>query len=129
MLLTQRAAATWALLIALVLAILVPDDALASGGLEEVIRDRAAAHGVTWAVPRLIAKADCESSLGLNVVGDSGHSHGPWQLNDRDTGLVWHFYAVGYSNPYSWWESTDYVARVTTGEWASDGVTLDRWSC
>jgi hypothetical protein len=127
--LTQRTAATLALLIALVLAIFVPVPAEADTGLEEVIRDRAAAPGVTRQVPRLLRVARCESSMGYFWVGDGGRSHGPWMLNDLPTGLVWHFYAVGYTNPYSWWQSTDYVVRVASGEWAEGGVTLARWSC
>jgi hypothetical protein len=77
----------------------------------------------------LVRTAVCESQMGYFRYGDRGHSHGPWQLNDRATGLLPHFYEVGYTDPYDYNQSTDYVARVASGEWAGRGITMQRWSC
>lgn len=56
-------------------------------------------------------------------------SRGPFQINDLPTGLFWHFLRVGYDDPTDPEQAADYVARVSAGEWASEGVTLARWSC
>jgi len=77
----------------------------------------------------LIALAVCESRLDAGATGDYGRSHGLMQLNDRATGLIWHFYAVGYTDAYDADQAADYVARVAAGEWRREGVTLWRWSC
>lgn len=95
--------------------------------LADLLTERAATHGVS--ASRLIAIVRCESTFNPNAVGDHGSSHGLVQLNDRATGLLSHFRAQGYSDPYSAWESSDYLARVMAGHWASEGVTVRRWSC
>jgi len=100
----------------------------ASRGPRAVIEEAAERNGVP-AGP-LIALAVCESRLDPGARGDYGRSHGLYQLNDlRGTGLLWHFYAVGYTDAYDADQAADYVARVYAGEWARDGVTLRRWSC
>jgi hypothetical protein len=98
-----------------------PDD------VQVVIREAAATYGVP-AAP-LVALGRCESRLDPGAVGDSGRSHGLFQLNDLPTGLLWHFLRVGYSDAYDVVQAATYVARVASGEWARDGVTLRRWSC
>lgn len=95
--------------------------------LHEIIQQHARIYGVN--PDRMIRVATCESQMGAQPHGDRGHSHGPWQLNDRPTGLLWDFYARGYTDPYSYNQSTDYYARVLSGEWSAEGVTALRWSC
>lgn len=56
-------------------------------------------------------------------------SRGPAQINDLPTGLDRHFRAQGYDDPTDPEQAADYLARVATGEWARQGVTLARWSC
>lgn len=97
------------------------------GGVRDVIADAAARHDVSPGL--LIALATCESRLDPSAVGDHGSSHGLIQLSDLPTGLLGHFHDQGYATAYSAWESADYLARVASGEFAWEGVTLRRWSC
>lgn len=88
----------------------------------------AAQNHDTPAAPLLVIVA-CESRFSPSARGDRGHSHGLVQLNDLPTGLIWHFYAVGYDDPYHPEQAADYLARVAAGEWARQGIVLGRWSC
>lgn len=95
------------------------------------------AIGIVWAAAQnhatpaepLLAIVACESRFRPAARGDYGRSHGLVQLNDRATGLIWHFYAQKYTDAYDPEQAADYLARVATGEWARQGVTLWRWSC
>jgi hypothetical protein len=94
-----------------------------------VVRERAVAHDVSpWLLEALVR---CEAGPGFDpeVIGDHGHSHGLAQLSDLPTGLLAHFHAQGFITAYDAWEAADYLARVASGEWAGEGVTLKRWSC
>lgn len=91
------------------------------------IQQAADIYGVSRA--KMYRVAWCESKLGDQPNGDGGHSFGLFQLNDRETGLVWHFYRQGYPNPFDHYMAADYYARVLSGEWRSEGVTEARWSC
>lgn len=113
--------------------------ALLAGGLSagHVHADRAegeaaiAEAAARWGAPlgTLRRIVECESHFEPSAVGDSGRSHGLVQLNDRPTGLLGHFHAQGYGSAYNATEAADYLARVSIGTWASEGVTLGRWSC
>lgn len=92
-----------------------------------LIADRAAAHGASEAL--MLRVANCESRFDAGATGDHGSSHGLFQLNDWPTGLIWHFYGLGYTDAYDAWQASDYVARVFAGEFAAYGVTRWRWSC
>jgi hypothetical protein len=92
-----------------------------------IVQERAAAYGVDAGTLTRIVR--CESQLGQQLVGDYGHSHGPVQLSDLPTGLLCHFQSLGYSSAYDVWSSVDYLARVASGEFAGQGITLRRWSC
>lgn len=103
--------------------------------LETEIYAAAERHDVS--ARQMIRVAWCESKMGDFDFGDNRHSHGPFMLNDRPTGLLGHFRWVGYTNPYSYWQSSDYFARVLSGEFALDRsmiyrfgiVRPNRWSC
>lgn len=103
--------------------------------LEAAIYSAAERHGVS--ASQMIRVANCESKMGDYDFGDNRHSHGPFMLNDRPTGLLHHFHWVGYDNPYSYRQSADYFARVLAGEFSSDRaniyrfgiVRVNRWSC
>lgn len=94
---------------------------------EAAIADAAARWGAPLGTLRRIV--ECESHFEPSAVGDSGRSHGLVQLNDRATGLLAHFHAQGYGSAYNATEAADYLARVSIGTWAREGVTLERWSC
>lgn len=101
------------------------DARAASNDLEGSIYAAARLHGVS--ARSMLRVAACESTMGLHVHGDNGHSHGPFQLNDRPTGLLHHFYAMGYTKPYDHEQSADYFASVMAGEFP--GIKPNRWSC
>lgn len=67
-----------------------------------------------------------ESNFNPYAVGDYGASVGLIQLHRN--GLRGHFYAVGYTDPYSVEQCVDYLARVATGEWRGQGVGLFHWT-
>lgn len=75
--------------------------------IAELITDRAAAHGVSavWITSTL----DCEGggTWQAGIVGAAGEL-GPAQLHPR--GELQHFYARGYTDPFSWWQATDFIA-------------------
>jgi hypothetical protein len=93
----------------------------------EIIQAQADMFGVNGAP--LVRLGQCESSLRPWATGDRGTSHGLFQINGLATGLLPHFLAAGYSDPYEPWQAAAYVARVAAGEWAAAGITLARWSC
>lgn len=124
---TRLAVAAIALLV--LLSPLLADRAGAEEGgwVGDLIHERAVARGANpWQLARV---AWCESKNDPGALGDHGHSFGLMQLNDYHTGLLWHFYAVGYTNPWSAWQAADYGARVFAYEWADEGVGPWRWSC
>lgn len=103
--------------------------------VEDVIRFHASSRGVDG--ERLVRLAVCESSLRPDAVGDHGTSLGLFQLSALPTGLLRHFYYVGYTDPFDAEQASAYVSRVASGEFLWDGtplhpwgrVTLARWSC
>lgn len=98
----------------------------------EVIEAVAANRGVSFEHMRRVAW--CESRFRPSANGDYKHSHGMYELNDLDTGLLHHFYYVGYTDPYNPWQSTDYYARTLRGDFdyvdmVYGRVLVGRWSC
>lgn len=87
---------------------MIPATAHAQEGMVTLIQERAAAHGVSGDLMVRIAR--CESRLNPQAVGDSGHSHGLFQIHDR--GLFSLFRSWGYSDRMNAWESADFTARA-----------------
>lgn len=97
----------------------------------------AAIHGVDPGP--LIDLVDCETGGTFDADAAGDHrwrdgryvptSRGPAQINDLPTGLARHYYAQGYTDRTDAEQAADYLARISAGEWASEGVTLARWSC
>lgn len=87
--------------------------------LEQIVRERAAAHGVSAGyVSEIIG---CESEWDVYAVGALGEL-GLAQLKPG-AGELARFYARGYSDPFNAWESIDFLtARVSEG-----GASA--WSC
>ena len=91
----------------------------------------------------MLATAFCESQFNAKAKGDRHlrkPSHGLFQLSELPTGLLAHFYYVGYTDPYDAEEQADYYARVTKGDFLPGGpypaplhpygiVSTKRWSC
>ena len=102
---------------------------LSADDVQQIIRDAAATHGANPATLLAIVRCETGNRWNADALGDRGHSHGIAQINDQPTGLLRHFHAQGYGSPYDPWEAADYLARVSVGEWAGEGVTLARWSC
>ena len=100
-----------------------PDDVRAA------LREAAAQEGVSGDILVQIVACETGQRFNADALGDRGTSHGIAQLNDRPTGLLSHFYSVGYSNPYSVEQASAYLARVAAGHWSVQGITLRRWSC
>jgi|SRR5579859_494700 len=82
-----------------------------------------------WRVARCEAPGIEPGTLDPYAVGDSGHSFGLFQLNDRSTGLLAHFHSLGYGSAFDPYEAAEYFARVLSGEFAAQGITWQRWSC
>lgn len=98
----------------------------------EVIEAVASYTGVSYEHMRRVAW--CESRYRPSARGDSGSSHGLYQLNDLDTGLLHHFYYMGYTNPYNPWQAADYYGRTLRGDFnyvdhVYGRVLIYRWSC
>jgi hypothetical protein len=81
-------------------------------------------HGVNPYV--LINIVRLESGFNPYAVGDHGMSLGLIQLHQY--GLRRHFYAMGYTDVFSAEQSADYLARVASGEFRRQGVTLSHWT-
>ncbi len=87
--------------------------------LEQIVAERAAAHGVSasW----LSSTIGCESEWNTHAVGALGEL-GLAQLKPG-AGELRGFYARGYSDPFNAWESIDYLAlRFAEG-------AAGAWSC
>lgn len=106
--------------------------------VEDVVRWHATLRGQR--PEPLLTLAWCESRFDPGARGDDGGSHGIYQLNDRPTGLLRHFYAVDYDDPYDAEQAIEYVVRVAAGEFLPGQpgalplhpygvVSLARWSC
>ncbi len=95
--------------------------------MEEIVRAAAARYGADG--DRLIRLARCSSRLNPLAIGDDGLSLGLFQLSKAPGGLYWHFVAHGYSDPLDAAQSSDYVARAYTGQFAADGVGPWSWLC
>lgn len=89
---------------------------------------------------RMLRVATCESRLNPYTRGDHGGSLGLFQLSSLDTGLLRHFYFVGYDDWTDAEQQADYFARVLAGDFLPGGpfpapldpygiVSVDRWSC
>lgn len=72
-----------------------------------MVRERAAAHGVSGAWLEAVGR--CESSLNVSAHGAAGEI-GLFQL--WPSGLLPLFYAWGYSDPWNGWEQADFTARA-----------------
>lgn len=76
----------------------------------------------------------CESRYRPSAVGDYGRSFSLFQLNNLPTGLLHHFYYVGYTDVFNPWQSAEYYARTLRGDFnymdaVYGRVTVGRWSC
>lgn len=124
------------LMVALALvAALTVGTASAGGGPGDVhaaIKKAAARHGASrWLMTETVR---CETAGTWNPAsrGDwdrrAGRyrSFGSAQLNDRRTGLLWDFYARGYTDPDDPAQAMDYLARAFAGEFA--GISSSRWT-
>ena len=100
----------------------------------------AAAQNHNVSVAKMLRVAFCESRFDPLANGDNKKSHGLYQLSELPTGLLPHFYSVGYTNPYDAEEVSDYYARVLKGDFLPWGpypaplhphgiVSVERWSC
>ncbi|MPZ68583.1 MAG: hypothetical protein GEU71_03540 [Actinobacteria bacterium] len=92
----------------------------ASPAVEQVIVERAEAHGVSpWALRQTLG---CETGWTWNrwAVGASGEL-GIAQLHPY--GLLPTFFAYGYSDPYSVWQAVDFTAVMFAQGMAT------HWSC
>jgi hypothetical protein len=95
--------------------------------VEIALQEAAATYGVSEATLTRVVR--CEAQMQPYAVGDNGHSFGIAQLNDRPTGLLWHFYAIHYTDPFNPYEAASYMGRVWSGEFARQGIGPWRWSC
>lgn len=82
------------------------------------IQEAAARYGVSGA--RLVQVARCESRLVPTAVGRAGEQ-GIFQL--LPNGLGRNFRAMGYSDPFNVWESSDFAA------WAFANGLSSHWTC
>lgn len=98
----------------------------------------ATAHYYEVSVDDMLRVAWCESRYRPSARGDNRRSHSIYQLNDLETGLIWHFYYEGYTDPYNPWQSAAYYARVMRGDFTGSNapplhpygyITTERWSC
>lgn len=100
----------------------------------------AAADKHNVSVNHMLRVAGCESRFSPSARGDSGGSLGLYQLNGLPTGLLHHFYYVGYDDPWDVEQQSDYFARVLAGDFLPGGpypapihpygiVSVARWSC
>lgn len=83
-------------------------------GLEQIVRERAEAHGASGDL--LVGIIDCETgrTWDASLVGAAGEL-GPVQLHPR--GELIEFYRRGYSDPTDWWEAGDFASsRLAEGE-------------
>lgn len=90
----------------------------AADEIVEIVRDRAAAHGVSGAY--MVAVARCESRLDPDAVGAAGEL-GIFQLHPR--GELLNFYGRGYTDPRDPWQAADFAAARF-----SEGAAR-YWSC
>ncbi len=121
-------AAALALLILLVVAVSAaepysPEDTFAA------IAQAAEAHQVSEAWLTRVVGCETGHLFNPDALGDGGSSHGVAQLNDWPTGLLGHFMAQGYTDPYDPYQATDYMARAFAGDWEGEGIGWWRWSC
>lgn len=72
--------------------------------------------------------AEAGPSLDYRARGDWGHSHGLAQLNDRPTGLLHHFYDLGYDDPGEPSQAVAYLSRAFGGEFTGSGIGPWRWT-
>ena len=109
------------LLHALVLGLIAATTTTAQAGppdLEQIVRERAAAHAVDG--DYLASVAGCESRWDVYAVGARGEL-GLFQL--APWGELRRFYAEGYADPFNAWEASDFAAR----RFAAGGSSA--WSC
>lgn len=101
-----------------------PDDSV--WALQEAASD----IGVSYRVLKTVALCETGDTLDPYSRGDRGHSHGLFQLNDTENGLLNHYHAVtGGASAYNPYASAKYFARVLRGDYADDGITAYRWTC
>jgi len=116
---------------ALLIIMVTPGAALAytRDDTRQAIYDAHINHGVSHAVLDRVVKCETGNTYQPDLVGDRGTSFGAVQLNSLRTGLYGHFLAQGYDDAADPYQALDYLARVATGEFARQGITLHRWMC
>jgi hypothetical protein len=99
----------------------------------QAVWDAAANHGVSYGRLRAIVACETGNTFNPRAVGDyrGGRptSLGAVQLNTLPSGLYWDFVTRGYDDAFDPYQATDYLARVMTGEFAREGITVRRWTC
>lgn len=118
-----------ALLLALVLlSSASPVSAFTADDTRAAIDQSVAETGVSHA--RLDQIIRCETrgqEYNPNAIGDHGTSFGAAQIHRG--GLLSHFYAQGYDDPFNPYQSVEYLARAVGGEWSYLGIGARSWSC
>ena len=104
--------------LAALLAIASPVHADEDVSVSDVIIERANAHNISASM--MLRLADCESRMDPRAVGKEGEV-GLMQLHPR--GLLPEFFRLGYGNPWSAWQQSDFTARML-----ADGLGR-HWSC
>jgi hypothetical protein len=116
-------------MLALVLAAVLAASPVTPDDTHQAIWDAAANHGVSDGRLRAIVACETGGTFNPRAVGDHGKSLGAVQLSTLPTGLYWDFETRGYDDAFDPYQSLDYLARVMTGEFTSDAITVRRWTC
>jgi hypothetical protein len=116
-------------MLALVLAAVLAASPFTPDDTHQAIWDAAANHGVSYGRLRAIVACETGGTFNPRAVGDHGKSLGAVQLSTLPTGLYWDFETRGYDDAFDPYQSLDYLARVMTGEFTSDAITVRRWTC
>jgi hypothetical protein len=95
----------------------------------QAIWDAAANHGVSYGRLRAIVACETGGTFNPRSVGDHGSSLGAVQLSTLPGNLYWDFEKRGYDDAFDPYQSLDYLARVMTGEFAAEAITIRRWTC
>jgi hypothetical protein len=105
-----------------------PVSAFTADDTRAAIDQSSVAVGVSHA--RLDQIVRCETrgdEYDPDAIGDHGTSFGAVQLHRG--GLLGHFYAEGYDDPFNPYQGVEYLARAMSGEWAYLGIGSRSWSC
>jgi len=85
-------------------------------------------HDANPYVLMTVIRAEAGRDLVFDARGDHGTSRGLAQLNTRSTGLIHHFWAIGYTDSDDPAQAVEYMARCFGGEFAAQGIGPWRWT-